>query len=295
MVLSNHSKGHVFGGLAARVAGRPAIWWQHGTPEHSPLERAAAHVPAEVVIAGNRSAVEAHRQLKPRRRVELVHPGVDLSSLRKARGSGRTLRESYGWGSAPLVGIVGRLQEWKGQHVFLRAAARLADVHPDVVFLVVGGAILGWEGDYPERLRYLAANLGLEKRVVFTGHQDEVYPWLDALDIVVHASLDEPFGLVLLEAMALGKPLIATAAAGPTEIVQDGTSGLLVGPGDDEAMAEAIARVLDDEDARVKLAAGASRRAAAFDENQMVEQFVRILNEVVGRFGTSVRKRYVRL
>lgn len=283
VVISNQSKGHVYGGLAAAIARRPAIWWQHGTPARSAIESVAARMPAAAVAVGSGQSADAQRRLTPHRRVELVHPGVDVEAVQRRAGSGLVLRNDHGWEGKRLVGIVGRLQEWKGQDVFLRAAALVADAHPDVVFPVVGGALLGWEGDYPQQLRRLADELGISDRVHFAGHQEDVYPWFDAMDVVVHASHGEPFGLVLVEAMALGKPLVATAAGGPTEIIEDGVSGLLVPPGDHEAMAGAIAAVLDDAALQASLGAGAAGRARAFDEQRMADRFATLIGDVVAR------------
>lgn len=126
--------------------------------------------------------------------------------------------------------MVARLQPWKGQELFLRAAALVARMRSDVRFAIVGGAILGWEGDYPQRLRALAAQLGIEDRVFLAGHQADVYPWFDALDLSVTASVGEPFGLVTVEALALRKPVVGVRSAGTAEIIEDGVSGLLVPP-----------------------------------------------------------------
>lgn len=282
VVLSNQSKGHVYGGAAALAARTPAVWWQHGTPEPSRIESVAARVPAAMVVAGSGDAVAAQRRLTPRPRIELVHPGVDTAAVARRAGSGAAVREQLGWQARPVVGIVGRLQEWKGQEVFLHAAAQVAARHPEAVFAVVGGAVLGWEGDYPQRLRRLADELGIAGSVHFAGHQDDVYPWFDACDVVVHASFGEPFGLVLVEAMALGKPLVATAAGGPTEIIVDGESGLLVPPGDHESMAAAIGRALADEGLRARLATGAPARAEVFDERVMAAKFAALLDDIAG-------------
>ena len=192
-------------------------------------------------------------------------------------GSGASIKRSLGWENNPTVGIVGRLQPWKGQEVFLQAAARLAEVREDIRFIVVGGAILGWEGSYPDDLRRLADDLGIADRVHFAGHQSTSHPWYDALDVVVHASFGEPFGLVLVEAMALGKPLVATGVGGPLEIVEDGTSGLLVPPGDPERLAEAVERILADPGLASTLSRGAAERAKAFTEERMAEEFADLL------------------
>lgn len=282
-VVSHQSKGHVYGGLAARRAGLPEIWWQHAMPRRSPVDLVSALVPSDVVVCESDDVLARQRRLTPRRRLAKVHAGVPVAEIARRRGSGAAIRSALGWEEAPLVGIVGRLQPWKGQEVFLRAAARIAARCQDARFLVVGGAVLGSEGSYPGDLRRLAGELGLDGSVCFAGHQEDVYPWFDVLDVVVHASIGEPFGLVLVEAMALGKPLIATDAGGPTEIVEDGRSGLLVPPGDPGLLADAVERVLRDQGLADALGKAASERALLFTEEEMTRAFALILEDVLER------------
>jgi glycosyltransferase involved in cell wall biosynthesis len=280
-VVSNMPKGHCFGGMAARAASVPAVFWQHGIPGPSLIERLAGAIPARAIACCSHAAAHAQRVLTPGRRVHRIYPGVRLPDRGSVQGNGATIKRSLGWEGNPTVGIVGRLQPWKGQEIFLRAAARLAEARSDIRFMVVGGAILGWEGSYPDDLRRLAADLGIADRVHFAGHQADVHPWYDALDVVVHASFDEPFGLVLVEAMALGKPLVATNLGGPLEIVEDGTSGLLVPPGDPEQLAEAVERILADRGLASSLSRGAVERAKAFTEERMAEGFADLLKAVI--------------
>ena len=108
-----------------------------------------------------------------------------------------------------------------------------------------------------------------------------MYPWMDALDIVVHASFGEPFGLVLVEAMALAKPLVATDEGGPSEIVEEGVSGLLVRPGDPEALVRALRRILDEVGLSDRLSTGARARANVFTEETMAAGVAAVLDEVV--------------
>lgn len=280
VIISNQSKGHVYGGLAARIAGRPAVWWQQGIPERSSIETVAAAVPSAAVVVSSYESERAQRRLTPRRRIQLIHLGAEVQSIALRVGSGHDLRESLGWSNNQIVGIVGRLQAWKGQEVFLQAAAQLTQDHPDSRFVVVGGAILGWEGDYPQHLARLAINLGISERVYFAGHQDDVYPWFDAMDVVVHASFGEPFGLVLVEAMALAKPLVATAAGGPLEIIEDGVSGLLVPSGDADALAGAVRRLLSDSSLTASLSIAARERAEQFSSEHMARSFSQLLTQL---------------
>jgi glycosyltransferase involved in cell wall biosynthesis len=287
VVLSNMDKGHVFGGLASALVGRPAVLWQHGIPSNrhripsGRLEKVAAIIPKASVIASCNLAVAAQQRVT-RAPVRKVAPGIAVNEVAAALGRGSELRATLGWEGKTVIGIVGRLQPWKGQEVFLQAAALLARKRPDLQFCVVGGAILGWEGSYEADLHaYAEHDPALGDRVYFTGHQEDVYPWMDALDIVVHASFGEPFGLVLVEAMALAKPLVATDEGGPSEIVEDGVSGLLVRPGDPEALVWALRRILDEVGLSDRLTTGARARANEFTEETMAAGVAAVLDEVV--------------
>jgi glycosyltransferase involved in cell wall biosynthesis len=283
VVLSAQSKSHVYGGAAASLAGIPAVWWQLGISSRTRIELAAARVPAAVVVCASRAAEESQRRLTPRRKIVRIALGVDVAAIAARQGSGAAVRRTLGWESNRIVGIVGRLEPSKGQPTFLGAAALLAQDRPDLRFAVVGGALLGWEGSYPDDLRRLAADLGLGDRVHFAGHQDDVVPWFDAFDVAVHAASNEPFGLVLVEAMALGKPLVASASGGPLDIVEHGVSGLLVAPGDPDGLAAAVGAVLDDHALAAELAAGARNRAELFTEDRTAAQFAELLYAVAAR------------
>lgn len=284
VVLSNQSKGHFYGGLAALAARIPAVWWQQGIPSPSRIEHAARLAPSAVVVCSSDAAIASQAHLTPRRRIEKIHLGIPVQAIAARRKSGAAIRRELGW-EGPVVGIVGRLQPWKGQEVFLRAASIVAREDPDARFAVVGGAVLGWEGSYPDDLRRLAGQLGIADKVYFAGHRPDVIPWFDALDVVVHASFGEPFGLVLVEAMALGKPLVAAAEGGPLEIVEDGVSGLLTPPGDPERLAEAVLRILRSPRLAEALTVGARARAERFSEERMAKAFAQLLGEIVGHSG----------
>jgi glycosyltransferase involved in cell wall biosynthesis len=277
-IVSSQSKCHVYGGAASALARVPAVWWQHGLPRRTRLELVAASVPAAVVVCVSASVAAAQHRLTPWRRCAVVHPGTPLAA-RASPGSGARLRAGLGWSDAETIGIVGRLEPWKGQELFLRAVARLAATRPRLRAAVVGGAVLGWEGDYPERLRSCAASLGIADRVHFAGHRDDVREWYDALDVVVHASTAEPFGLVLVEAMAFGRPVVTASSAGATEIVEHERSGLVCDH-NPEALAAAVERVLDEPDLAARLASGGVARAAHFSEERSAWRFAQVLDEI---------------
>ena len=265
VVYANQPKAHLYTALAARRAKRPAWWCQVNVPEGAmPLDRAASALPARGVIAASEAAAEVQRRIPRTPPVVVVHPGSDTSRFRPD-----VLPALVGEG--PLVGIVGRLQPWKGQDLFLRAARIVAARRP-VRFAVVGGALLGTEGDYERGLHLLAAELGLD--VAFPGHVDDVPAWMTACDVVVNASWPEPFGLVVTEAMAAGRPVVAFDRGGPAEIVTSGVDGVLVGEHSAEALAAAVGALLDDDDARSRIGAAARKTVEAkFSVRAMCEGY----------------------
>jgi glycosyltransferase involved in cell wall biosynthesis len=281
VVLSNQAKGHVYGGLAAARARVPAVWWQHEAPVRRRTELAAARVPSRAIVCCTPDIAAAQRRVGPRRRHVVVVPaGIAVGDVQARAGSGAPIRARLGGGDDPIVGMVGRLVAWKGHDVFLRAAALVAERIPRARFVVVGGPGREREDGRATSLHRLSHDLGVGERTFFAGHQDDPYPWFDACDVVVNASDDEPFGLVVLEAMALGKPVVATAAGGPRRIVQHDRSGLLVPPRAPVEMAQAIERILTDPMVASRLGAGARQRVNDFEEEAMAERFAGLLREV---------------
>ncbi len=181
-------------------------------------------------------------------RGEVVYDSFDLARFGNvAPGEAERVRKELGVppGTA-LVSSFGRLVAWKGQEVFLRAVAEVARSHGELHALVVGEAAAGPEGRaYVESLHDLARELGMESRLTFTGFRSDVPEVMAASDVVVHSSTQpEPFGRVIVEAMAAGRPVVATAAGGVPEIVEAGSTGLLTAPGDLHGMAAAIGELL---------------------------------------------------
>ena len=181
-----------------------------------------------------------------RLRLVTIPNGLDPESMRARRSAAQVRAEL---GLAPeqrLIGVIGNVKPWKGQEVVVRAMGLLRDRYPDLACVFVGDTSRN-ERDYLGRLESLAGELGLTKRIRITGYRSDVADYLAALDIQVHSSISpEPFGRVLLEAMAFSKPLVASGGGAVPEIVVDGKTGLLFEPGAPEDLARCIGRLLDD-------------------------------------------------
>lgn len=287
LIHTNTVRSALYGGLAARLARTPFVWhmrdfWlSESRPRHiwaDALGKRVLCATAARVIA-NSQAVAAH--LPCRRKVIVVYNGIEIERFDPAM-DGQPFRKQYGIPTdAALVGTVGRLRPWKGQDRFLRALARVREAVPGVWGIIVGGAIFGESDDYPERLQALAVDLGFAGRVVFTGHLEDVRPALAAMDLFVHLGDPEPFGLVNVEAMAMGKPVVAFAHGALPEIVADEETGLLVLPGDEAALAEAVIALLRDPAWRAAIGrAGRTRVEAHFTAEQMATGAEAVLQEV---------------
>jgi glycosyltransferase involved in cell wall biosynthesis len=274
--------GQLTAGTAALLAARPCVWFQAGTPRPDWLDRISTLLPARGVIVVSRAAAAAQARVWPPRRQWLVYPGASLDAFDPSRlPSPGAMRAKLGLPTdGPLIGIAGRLQRWKGMHVFIDAIAQVRAIRPDVHAVIVGG-MHETEPQYGPELRAQAHALRLDSVITFAGFQPNVAEWLQAMDVFVLASDREPFGIVLVEAMALGKPVVAGAAGGPAEIITDGENGLLSPYGDAGALARAVARYLDDRAFAARTGAAARVRAAAFDERTFADNIIAALRECV--------------
>ncbi len=219
-------------------------------------------------------------------RGETVYESFDFDGLSIDAEHRRLVREDLGLPmEAPVVTSMGRVVRWKGQDVFLRAMQQVVKENPTAMGLIVGAP--GEDADsqrFASELRDLAGSVGLTDRVVFAGLRDDVPAVLAASDIVVHsATTPEPFGRVPVEAMAAGKPVVATGAGGILEIIEDSQTGLLVMPGDDAALAEAIQNLLTDSEKAHRIGAAG---AASVRERFTRHAFSGKLSEIYDRLAT---------
>ncbi len=274
VVLSNLPKAHLYAGWAARRAGVPAVWWQAGVPDPPHwIDRVASLLPAAAVLAPSAAAAAAQRKLAGSPPVHVAYPGTDVARFSPAAAPALDRRPGE-----VLVGIVGRLERVKRHDLFRRAARLVLDASPHCRFVVVGDALLGWEGSYPDEIRALPAELGIADRVVFTGHVADVPGVYTSLDVVVSSSLPESFGMVVTEAMACGRPVVAFNVGGPAEIVVDGATGLLAAPGSVAGLAGAMLALVRDPALRARLgAAGRARVENVFSDQASAAGVAEIL------------------
>jgi len=255
---------------AAWLAGVPAVWHVRNPVRNfgrigAWLVRHCGHI-----VCVSESIAAPFRQAFPDAAVKLtiVPEGIDPAPYAN-RDSGTALRRELGISTEEcLIGTVGRITPWKGQDDFLRAAALLAPKHPDARFLLVGDCVsspaeAAADQAFRQRLHALASELGIADRVIFTGFREDVAAVMNGLDLFVLPSHEEPFGIVLLEAMAAARPIVATAAGGVPDIVRDSQEALLIPPRDPAALAAAVERLLSDKALATFLAHAAQSRVNA--------------------------------
>ncbi len=257
--------------------GRRVIWWQHEITSGHWLDRVATLLPALAVGCSSSAAARAQERLRPRRKTFVVAPGTRAPARAPAPRSAE---------GPPLVGLVGRLQAWKGQDRLLRAQRLLRERGVEIRTLIVGGDAHGLSPAYAASLPGLIAELGLTGAVELTGQVPDAGPEIERMDILVNASDPEPFGLVLLEAMARGVAVVAVASGGPAEFIEDGVTGILAGSGKPAALADALEPLIASPELRRQLGeAGRERFLCEFTDAAMRERLLNRLEALAARAG----------
>ncbi|BCV25475.1 glycosyltransferase family 4 protein [Gelria sp. Kuro-4] len=280
-----HTHASLAGRVAARLArvpvlvltrhglggGRPAPAWKRR------LNRLAAHALTDAVIAISEAvAAQVQAEGVDVRQIEVVPNGIDVDEF--ARASGAAVRLELGVGGRPLVGMVARLVPEKAPQDFIRAAALVKRRCPEAAFLLAGS------GPAAGELKELASRLGLGSEFHFLGYRRDVAAVTAALDVAVLTSHREGLGLVLLEAMAAAKPVVATAVGGITEVVEPEVTGLLVPPGEPEQVAAAVERLLRDRKRAAQLGrAGQQLAWSRFSRAAMARETAAIYEELLAK------------
>lgn len=224
---------------------------------------------------------------------KVVHNPFDVSAFSAANHSVR-LRQELGVDKDDfLISNVGRIDWWKGQDDFIEALAKVANSNPQVKGAIIGSPEPTVESQlYYKKLQHLVAALQLEGKVIFTGFRSDIPALMAASNVVVHsASVPEPFGRVIVEGMAAGRPVIATAAGGVLDIIQPSVNGLLVPPRAPGQMAEAILRLMNNpQEARAMGQCAQQYVQENFSAERHVKKIEGIYNRIV-----SQRKSYLSL
>jgi len=208
----------------------------------------------------------------------IIHSGVDIERFSKPQKPPAVLRRELGIREGTkVVGYVGRLASVKGARYLLFAGEILMKNHKDLLLLFVG------DGEEREELERIARERGLAERTIFLGHREDIADFYHIIDVLVAPSLNEGFGRVIVEAWAGGKPVVGSAVGGIKELIDDGETGLLVPPTSPLELADAIEKVLRDEDLAGRLGEKGREKARQYSVEEMVRKTVELYRSCLER------------
>ncbi len=295
IVHTHTSKAGFIGRLAARVANVPVVihtphghifYGYYGATRTSffiALERWAATF-SDALVALTEEGMREHldRRIGSRDQYRVIPSGVDTEGFRNRAPARDAARSELGWSTEERIVVgVGRLVPVKGFDVAVRALAPLRAAFPETRLVLVG------DGPERSRLEQLAAASDNLSRVTITGAAGDVAPFLAASDVVIAPSRNEGMGRVLVEAMALGKPVVASRVGGVASVVSDGRSGVLVRPDDPGELARALIELLCDPPRMEAYSTVAAERAEQFSLRVMQQGLLALYRELASEKGLS--------
>ncbi len=279
LVHSNGSRATIYGGIAARLTRTPLIWHVRIADRDRLLDKLLAKLATKIVVISKAVSKRFDWLKNKGKKVVVIYNGIDLEKFNPAI-DGERIREEFRLSpETPLVGIVGRLDWYKGHQYFLQAAKKVTKTIPEARFLIVG------DGERRKRLENLRKELGLNKSVIFTGNRRDIPQILASLDLFVLSSVSEGFGRSAAEAMACAKPVVATRVGGLSEVVEDRVTGLLIPSAEPVALSQAIIILLRDKEKSQRMGLKGRRRVEGlFDIKGHVEKienlYVGLKNEI---------------
>jgi len=262
LIHSNMDIGNQYGLVAAKLTGIPIICHTRNILSERPFRRMFLRY-ADVLIANSHAVAASYgTYVCKSQKVVVIHNGLDLNEFspnNTRRGIFR--RKLKIPDDAFVIGHIARICPEKEQHTLIDAMTHVAQTHLEAYALIVGDTTIDDSAPFLSSLKQRVQEQKLAGRVVFTGFVDNIVDLYAAVDLVVLPSLCEPFGRTLIEAMAMGKPVVATRAGGAIEVVEDGVTGLLVPPENSPQLAEAILKIMEDRGAAREFGANGRKRA----------------------------------
>lgn len=255
--------------LLLDAMGRPVIWHVHDVfrdkLSNRLLLRVAGRKVKRAVCVSKFVASNLMSLGFPSEKCSVLHNAIEPAQGRDDRAS---VRRRLGIPeNARLVGSIGQIVPWKGQDILIKAASRIVTVYPDTCFVIVGKAFPGERETFEKKLKRMVEEKGLSGKFYFVGFQKDVLSIMSALDVLVHTSIKpDPFPTVLLEGLVAGAAIVASNIGGVPEIIKDRKNGILVEPGNPDALAKGVIELLGDSMLLRSIREEARRSAAKFQD-----------------------------
>lgn len=272
-----------FGRLAARRKNIPSVMHEHAILKVQPHQFVADWLlrnKTDVAVAVSNAVKEflIKGRSVPKEKIQVIWNGINLEAYRRPNSqSAAQFRARFATREQKLIGMIGRLRAEKGNRYFIQAAQEILRHMPNARFVLVG------EGEERAQLEPLAQELGLREKLHFAGFVNDVQAALNACDVVVIPSLREGFGLILAEAMAAGRPIVATRVGGMMEMAQHEQQLLFVPPANSAALAQAALRLLQDQSLATRLAEAARTHSENFSIEKNVAALEALYSKLVSR------------
>jgi len=283
-VLSWMAKAHMYAGLAFLGSNVKRLWYQHSTGYPDRMASIALSFPSSMVLCCSQAAEKVTNRINARRTTAVCYPGVifPAGEVVSASNARRQLNISQ---DGPLIGMVARLERWKGHLAFVEAAAEIGKKWADAHFFVLGGEHPRDPG-YADEVREAVRRSGLGTRFLLLGQRpmSEVSLWLSAATLMVHpARSTEPFGMAIAEAMGMGKVVVATGEAGPREMITDRVNGRYLGIADGKEIGTAVAELLSSPEDIKRMEAAAFQRGREFSVANFAARLDSLVMQVCSR------------
>lgn len=261
LIHSNMDIGNQYGVVVARLTGIPIVCHTRNMLSERPFRRMFLRY-ADVLIAISRAVKSSYDEhVSKSQNVAVIHNGVDIGKFSPSYNRQRAFRNRIGIpDDGFVIGHIARICPDKGQETLIDAMSRVVEKHPEARALIVGDTTIDDSESFLFSLKQRIMDRGLSEKVILTGFVENIIDLYADLDIVVLPSKCEPFGRAIIEAMAMGIPVVATQAGGAVEVVDHGVTGLLVPPNDPAQLAEAILRLMESKSVAEQFGANGRKR-----------------------------------
>ncbi len=281
VVYCNSIRSLLLAGIAARLARVPALWYVKGALDNPLLDTIGFLLASRIAFFCETNRDDRYPLLVRlfRKRIRIIEIGLERAVIDRAEKSDKTeLREELDIRPDRLNAIVlGQVYAPKGQHLVLEGLREIVNAHPNFMLYIAGDSVLKEYESYTNSLHDIIKRDGLENNVRFLGWRTDALELLTLMDIMIHPSLAEGFGRAVLEAMAVGRPVVASRVGGLREIIRDGENGFLITPGITRQIVDRVLQLAGDPALREKFSRAAKREVMA---NYLIEDKVKKLESV---------------